>query len=83
MQSNRPQKNFSQNSSQFKNKKATADNGNQSKQKNRSRKSKDDPDPMETSWSIIIQFIFDEFIWITFEKKGRFICDIRVLLADK
>lgn len=51
MQPNRLQKHLSQNSSQFKSKKTTADNGNQSKQKNHSRKSKDDPGQMDTSWN--------------------------------
>lgn len=50
MQSNRSQKHSSHHSSQFKNKKTTADNGNQLKQKNQNRKSKDDSSgPMDTS----------------------------------
>lgn len=49
MQSNRPQKQLPHSPAQFKNKKTTADNGNQPKQKNHNRKSKDDAGPMETS----------------------------------
>lgn len=48
-QLNRSQKHTSHNSSQFKNKQATADNENQSKQKKYNRKSKENPCQMETS----------------------------------